>query len=148
VPIAASVRYVGRNDRTRVSAGVKEALLRIAFLLEVFGSLVMVPLTVRRGPSVRHQPKRRISPYGAFARVDSVSGDNPAMPRSACRRHGQGVVVNVAGGLWVDFELEFAARSPATDAGSCRAEGRRSRAPRLHRRQTWLSIAIFRKRST
>jgi hypothetical protein len=27
--------------------------LRIAFLLEVFGSLVMVPLTVRRGPSVR-----------------------------------------------------------------------------------------------
>jgi hypothetical protein len=42
VPIAASVRYVGRSERTRVSAGVRDARLGDAFLLSVFGWPVMV----------------------------------------------------------------------------------------------------------
>jgi len=42
VPIAASVLYVGRRLRTRVSADVRETVLRVAFLLRVLGWLVMV----------------------------------------------------------------------------------------------------------
>jgi hypothetical protein len=43
------------------------------------------PRTIGRGSSVRHRPKWLISRIsGAFARVDPVRGENPAMPR-ACR---------------------------------------------------------------
>jgi hypothetical protein len=42
VPIAASVRYVGRRPRTRVSAGVRQTVVRDCFLLRVCGWLVMV----------------------------------------------------------------------------------------------------------
>ena len=42
LPMAASVRYVGSRVRTRVSAGVRETVLRDAFLRGGFSWLVMV----------------------------------------------------------------------------------------------------------
>ena len=40
--MAPSVRYAGRSDRKRVSADVKETVVRDSFVLSVFGWLVMV----------------------------------------------------------------------------------------------------------
>jgi hypothetical protein len=43
VPIAASIRYVGRSDENVVLVDVKVTVVGDSFVVSVFGSLVMVP---------------------------------------------------------------------------------------------------------
>jgi hypothetical protein len=85
VPMAASVRYVGRRASTRLSAGVREAVLRVWFRRVGFDWLQMVLWTLRLRGAVSHRPKWLISVQGQ--RTEAACRPGHHDPPRGCGGH-------------------------------------------------------------